>query len=113
MIFALLLACEPDDIDTGDSAPVEEIDYPESETCDVLEIYQDGEDPPKVGDVWTIFLKCDGTTMLGASVVALDPTSAATNDDNVITWAEAGPATISLQTGRFKTTRDVTVLPPE
>lgn len=112
-MLALLLACEPDDVDTGDSAPAEESGAPESQTCEVPEIDQDGEDPPKVGDVWTIFLKCDGTTMLGSSVIALEPATAATHNDNVLTWAEVGPATISLQTGRFKATRDVTVLPAE
>lgn len=113
MLLALLFACETDDVDTGDSAPAEDSAPTESATCEELEIDQDGEDPPKVGDVWTIFLKCDGTTMLGASVIALDPTTAATKVDNVLTWAEAGPATISLQTGRFKTTREVNVLPAD
>ena len=112
-MFTLLLACEPDEIDTADSAPVEETEYPEVVECDSLEIRADGNDPPVVGDVWTIFLICDDVLLAGASHVGLDPAESATANENVLTWAQPGPAVITLQTGRFKTTREVTVLATE
>jgi hypothetical protein len=113
MILALLFACEPDDVDTGDSAPVEETEYPDTLECNTLELRADKEDPPHVGEDWTIFLFCDDVLLTGASKVGLDPTDAATVNENVLTWAKPGDATITLQTGRFKTERDVSVLPPE
>jgi hypothetical protein len=117
MFLALYFACTPDPVDSADTGEQEEIEYPEVTTCDVTEIRTEDEDPPHVGEGWTIFLWCDDALMTGASKVAVEPVDAATFDDStgviVVTWALAGDAVLSLQTGRFKATRDVTVLAAE
>jgi hypothetical protein len=77
--------------------------------CEELEIDFAGEDPPVVGDVWTLLPKCDGNVLVGAVVIQVDPPSAALLDETVLTWAEAGPAEIMLQAGSKKAYLDVEV----
>lgn len=77
--------------------------------CEELEIDFAGEDPPSVGDEWTLLPKCDGSVLIGAMVIQVEPSSAATLDETLLTWQEAGPAEIMLQAGSKKAYLDVEV----
>ena len=110
MLIALTaLACTPDEKDTAVLDSAEEVDYPAVHECAEVVLEFNGNDPPRVGDLWTIWLNCDGRVLMGASRIAVDPVEAATLDENELTWALAGEATIDMQTGQTKGSRTVTV----
>jgi hypothetical protein len=97
--------------DTGEDtgpAVVDTGDY-EVETCDVLEIRVNGEDPPRVGDEWTIFLWCDEALLTGAMIVRFDPPEVADMEENVATFIEPGKATLDVQVGRHRANREVVI----
>ncbi len=114
MTLALLLAACDTAVDTGDSAEPEEIDYPDVAVCEPAVVEFDGPAEPHVSDAWTFWLTCDGVLQMGASRLSVDPPTAGVIDDSgnapVITWAEAGAATLKVQTGRFKGERAITIL---
>jgi hypothetical protein len=114
MLFALLLIACPEPDDTGDSAVEEERVIPETATCEPAVVEYDGNDTPKVGDVWKFWLTCDGVLQMGASRPHVDPAEAGEIVDGAstpeITWKQAGEATLTIQTGRFKGERVVTVI---
>ena len=74
-------------------------DDPQPTGCDVLEVGYDGENPPSVGESWTVWPICDGSLVFGAMVVQVDPTSCATIDEGVVTWKEAGSCELMVQSG--------------
>ncbi len=108
-LLLLLAACtgEPpgDTALPSDTAPTEEED-----DCETLEIHVDGQDPPSVGDTWTMLLKCDGAVLYGAMRVIWTPNDIATVDENVSVFQYAGDATLLLQAGSRRQTREVTIL---
>lgn len=111
-LFALVaLACTG--ASSEDSAPDLEdtaVDEgPEPTGCDVLEVGFDGEDPPTVGDTWTVWPICDGSFVMGAMVVRVDPSEAATIADGEVTWVSAGTHELMVQSGSQKAYLDVTV----
>lgn len=110
LIPLLYIACTPEVDDTADTAPAESDEIPEIHECGEVELLFDGNDPPHVGDLWTIWLTCDGTVLMGASRIGITPVEAASANENELTWALAGEATIDMQTGQTKGSRTVTVL---
>lgn len=111
LLPALLGACTGKDEDTGgDTSPevVDTGDYQGVE-CDVTEIRVDGNDPPVVGDTWSIFLWCDDALLTGAMVVQFTPPEVAELEENVATFVEPGSATLNVQVGRHRASRDVKI----
>ena len=90
-----------------DTDPV--VDEDPDTGCEVVEVGWDGPDPPVVGDSWTVWPICDGAVVMGATVVRVDPVEAATIDENVLTFAQAGACDISVQVGSEKATITVEV----
>jgi hypothetical protein len=110
LALAGLTACgEKETLDT--SPPVEDSDDVEPQGCGVVELDVDGPEAPTVGDSWTVWLRCDGATMLGATVLRFDPPTIATLDDNVATFVEAGDATMTMQVGAYRESLTLTVTP--
>jgi hypothetical protein len=67
--------------------------------CDEVTVWYDGADEPVVGDLWTVWPKCDGATVIGSTVIRVDPVECAQIYENEITFALAGTCTISVQVG--------------
>lgn len=110
MLLALLLACTGAPAEDT-AAPVVEEEEDEREPCTELEIRVNGEDPPSVGDTWTMLLICDGAVMTGALRVMWDPNDIATVENGTqSTFLYAGEATLTIQAGSQRASRDVTVL---
>lgn len=112
LLIASLLACAPDEVvDTGPDAEVVDTEDSGSDqpTCDTAEIRVDGEDPPTVGDEWNIFLWCDDTLLMGATIVRFDPPEIAELYENTATFVEPGEAVLYMQVGRYTGSRTVTV----
>lgn len=108
MTLLLLLACTgADPVDT--SAPADTDDDPVDQSCDVLEIRVNGEDPPSVGDTWTVFLICDESMLTGTYRIFFDPPDFATISDNELGFLYAGEAELTVQAGSRRATRMVTV----
>lgn len=80
-------ACEPDEVELDPLGPVE----------------------PAVGDQWTVWLRCDDATLMGATVLRFEPPDFAIIDGNVATFQQAGSATMTMQVGRYTASMDVTV----
>jgi hypothetical protein len=95
---------------TPTSTLPDETDTAASEDCAVLEVGFDGADPPRVGDVWTVWPVCDGVVVMGASVVRLDPVDgAAEYEENELTFLYATHLNIEMQVGHQRTSMDVVV----
>ena len=110
ILLAALTACgDKEPLETA--TPVEDNDDVEPQGCGVVELDVQGPEAPKVGDSWTVWLRCDGATMLGATVLRFDPPSIATLDDNVATFVEAGETTMTMQVGAYRETLTFTVAP--
>ena len=77
--------------------------------CDELFIEYYGEDEPVVGDTWTIWMKCDDITMMGASVIQFDPLDFALIEDNEITFQMEGTGLLMMQTGSFQAEMSIEV----
>ncbi len=110
-LLLLLLACfgpktDPDDEDESEE---EESETDDTFTCDVPELKVNGEDPPAVGDEWTVFLWCGDTLMTGAMVLSFTPPELAEVTDNVALFVEPGDGVMKLQVGRYWQERDVSV----
>ncbi len=113
LILAVALACAGPS-DTGETGLVEETDEPYEEPledCEVLEIDPLGPSPPRVGDTWTVWLRCDGATLMGWTVLRFDPTDFADVDGNEATFRYAGDARMTIQVGTYRESMDVTVEP--
>lgn len=112
MWLSLLLACGTKSFDSEppvDSEPAQTNNEPEP--CGVLEIDYDGDNPPQVGDEWTVWLRCDGAVLMGAVIIQIDPVEAALIYENVLTFAQAGDAVLSMQAGHDTATMDITIEP--
>ncbi len=97
---------------TKDSGGLPAPDAPaEDEGCESLTLGHDGPDTPVVGDQWAVFLRCDEATLVGASVLTVDPVDAAEIDENVVIFREPGPCTVRLQVGSRAASLDVMVSP--
>lgn len=95
--------------DTGQEGRTDS-DEPEGKAgCEEVAIKVIGEEPPVVGDSWTLYLDCDGAVMTGTTVVRVDPADFATLADNVVTWTTAGTADLSVQVGSTRLVEEVTV----
>jgi hypothetical protein len=109
LLSVFVLACS--DAPEGDSA--EEVVVEEAPTglvCDTLDIRVTGDDPPSVGDAWTVWLWCNDDTLLtGATRVSFDPNDIATVSSNEVEFLKAGEATLTVQVGSRRESRDVTV----
>lgn len=110
----LSISCSGKDGETGfvatDTAPTETTpEPPQSTGCDAVEFDYDGPEEPVVGDEWTVWLRCDGALLMGASVISVDPPELATIADNLLTFAQTGTGTVHVQTGAFSASQDVTV----
>lgn len=101
LTLAFASACGPpaEVVDTSPEPAVEDSPY---EPCVELEIDPLGPSSPVVGDAWTVWLRCDGATLTGVSVLRFDPSDFATLDGNVCTFRYAGTATMTLQVGSEK-----------
>lgn len=65
-----------------------------------------------MGDSWTLLLWCDDILLLGAARISFDPLDfASKSEDGVVTFAQAGDGTVTMQVGNKRQSRDVTVLP--
>jgi hypothetical protein len=100
LALSLLLAGCDGGIDyVEDTDPQDTQDTNEPDPCEVLEIRWDGPDYPVVGDEWTVLLYCDDALVMGALIIRVEPASMALQNENVITWVEAGTATLTVQKG--------------
>lgn len=110
-LFAVLaLACTGKSDDSAPDLEDTSVDPdPQPTGCDVLEVGYDGEDTPTIGDTWTVWPICDGSPVLGAMVVRVDPSDAATISDGEVTWELAGTHELMVQSGSQKAYLDVTV----
>lgn len=113
-LFSLLSACSPaasdDTAAAGDSAAAD-ARPPEPEACGEVLLEVMGDDPPRVGDEWTVWLRCDGATLAGVAIVRVTPPEMARIDDNIVTWVGSGEASLFAQYGAERGERAVTVAP--
>jgi len=77
--------------------------------CDEVSLDLLGPDQPKVGDSWTIWVNCDDSRLLGPLVVRFDPIEFASLDDNVATFLVAGTAELTVRSGTYELSTEVTV----
>ena len=115
LALSMLLACTGSvDGDTADPVDTVEPDSPHttSHPCDDAdpEIDVNGSSAPQVGDSWTVWLRCDGTLLVGTLVVRFDPNDFASLDDNVVTFLQTGTAEMTVQVGSIVSSMDVTVI---
>ena len=96
---------DPDCVDTPDCD--------EDSRCEDedLEIDVLGPLAPSVGDDWTVWLRCDGATLIGTLVLRFDPPDFATTDVNQVTFRRAGTGEMTVQVGGYRASMDVTVSP--
>lgn len=82
----------------------------EWEPCEEVWVHHVGPDNPTVGDVWTVWLKCDGAILTGPTVIRFEPDlSFALVDENEITWSQSGTTILHVQTGTERASTEVTV----
>lgn len=102
-VLLTVVACTGPRLEDSSSSPADAEDDPPSagNACDEVWMKVDGPEFPVVGDTWTVWLYCDDALMTGATVLNVDPPSAATieADTTTLTWVEAGEATVRLQVG--------------
>jgi hypothetical protein len=68
-----------------------------------------GPEQPRVGDSWEVWLRCDGATMVGSTIVRPDPIDMATVYDNEVTFLYPVEGSIKIQSGSFVAYLDVVV----
>ncbi len=111
----LLVACGGDTSDDDDNGGLDTTAFTATTTtdepCDEANVEIDplGPEDPVVGDQWTVWLRCDGATLAGATVLQFDPPEFATVDENVATFLMAGTAEMTMQVGGYRAEMDVTV----
>lgn len=100
---------EPEDTaEVTDDTAAEDTE-PERLYCDTLSLDIGGPDSPVVGDVWYVWVDCDGARLLGGIVVRYDPVEGASLDENVLTFLEPGEGMVVVRAGTTELTQDVTV----
>ena len=118
LLMLAVLACAPtieeeeeDDFFSDGTTPEED----EEEPC-TNAIWLNGrpstEAPnPQVGDSWSVLLYCDDALQTGPAVLQIEPPDMAQIDDTnpIITFVQAGEATILLQVGNRSASADVTI----
>jgi hypothetical protein len=77
--------------------------------CDEVSLDLLGPDAPKVGDSWTIWVNCDDSRLLGPLVIRFDPIEFASLADNVATFQVAGTAELTVRSGTYELSTEVTV----
>ncbi len=108
MLLMLLLACtNTAPSDTGEADTQEE--PATGDPCEELEVRVTGDDPPQVGDEWTVWLWCDDALMLGATRLFFDPNDIATVSENRAAFLYEGTASMTIQVGSRRMSRDVTI----
>lgn len=101
-LWMALSGCTGPDLEDTSEPEVTDTDLPAGgNSCEEVWLKVNGPEAPVVGDTWTVLLYCDDALMTGASVLNIDPPSAATieEDTTTLTWVEAGTATVRLQVG--------------
>ena len=103
-----------------DTAPVEdtepevvEEEEPEYEECVELSYEVLGPEEPVVGDTWIVWARCDGATLIGATVLRFDPSDFASLDENTATFLYAGTGTMKLRVGNQNFEQEVVVAEPD
>ena len=113
LALSLLLACTGTNLDSAlstDTAPDEDDGYTGFQCGDEdLVIDPLGPSSPVVGDEWTVWLRCDGTTLTGTMVLQVDPPEFASIDTNIVTFLMAGTAEMTVTVGAYRASMDVTV----
>ena len=104
----LILGCTQPEGDSAVQIADTEEDVVHQE-CNVAEIHINGDDPPQVGTEWEVFLWCDGRLQTGASRLIFDPSDIATVAQYRATFVKSGDATMTIQVGSWRQSRDVTV----
>jgi hypothetical protein len=116
LALLLLCACAEEakdtgptfDTDTEDERP-EEAEDPcggESVELDVI-----GDDPPSVGDTWTVLMRCGDSVLTGTLVIRIEPPELGSFENNEITWNAAGAGLLTVQMGSYREEREIEVLP--
>ena len=107
----MLIGCGLSDDETGAHLPTSTVSHTTTDDggCDEVVLNYDGEDKPQVGDMWTVWLKCDGALLMGPSVIATEPQEFAQIYDNEVTFLMAGSGDLTVQTGSFSDTMTVVV----
>lgn len=98
----------PDEDDSA-AADSDSADEDDEHLCDQVSLDLLGPDEPKVGDSWTIWVNCDDSRLLGPLVVRFDPIEFASVTDNVATFLVAGTAELSVRSGTYDLSTEVTV----
>jgi hypothetical protein len=93
---------DDDDVDEDDTGMA-------IEDCELLEIDHMGPDAPVVGDQWGLWLRCDGATLSGATVIQPTPWDMATVIGNELTFLYAVEGEIKMQSGGYVAYEPVTV----
>ena len=73
------------------------------------QVHAIGPDEPVVGDQWVLWLSCDGARLVGPIVIHIDPVDFCTVEENVATFVTAGTASITVDSGVYEDTIEVTV----
>lgn len=120
-MLALLTGCGNRSVDldweTG-NVPEEETGTPDSadsgeeedeHTCHEVSLDLLGPKEPVVGDTWVIWVDCDDSRLLGPMVVRFDPSDFASVDDNTAVFLYAGQGTLSVRSGVYDLSAEVTV----
>lgn len=94
--------------DAADDSGPEDTE-PEQLYCDTLSLDIGGPDEPVVGDVWYVWVDCDGARLLGGIVVRYEPVEAASLDENVLTFLESGEGMVVVRAGTTELTQAVDV----
>lgn len=101
-VLLAFVACTGPTLEDSSSSVDTDADQPSTgNACDEVWMKVDGPESPVVGDTWTVWLYCDDALMTGATVLNVDPPSAASIEEDTtnLTWLEPGEATVRLQVG--------------
>ncbi len=99
--------------DTGNPKKCEDMDVKAQLNGDLRSTSIDDIESPRVGDNWRLQVFCEGSPVLGATVLTISPPTRATtdNEDTALTFIEDGNATIDIQAGNKKASYNVEILP--
>lgn len=111
LVVLLLSACSPETEETGqeDTDRQEETDEPEG--CQEVTLDLNGPEAPKVGDEWTVLMRCDDAVLMGPMVIRFTPPDFANLDSNTVLFTTAGTGSMRVQVGAYRLDQDLTVLP--
>jgi len=109
-VLAVSVACAgPGDSDSDTDHVQIETGDTGFDGCDQTSVYVDGPDEPQVDDVWTVLLRCDGTTVQGPMVLRIEPPELAFLEENTLRFLEVGEGVVKVQVGALRAERPVTV----